>query len=84
MRACTAKLALQFDPCHNHHSEKIKELRQPGNLGVLRELVYGFSEEARTRGFASLTFVRFAFVESRHKSALPQNLCQLEDVPSAR
>jgi len=23
----------------------------------------GFSEEARTRGFASLTFVRFAFVD---------------------
>ena len=38
--------------------------RQLGGLGVLREVVHGFSEEARTRGFASLTFVRLAFVEA--------------------
>ena len=37
-------------------------LRQPGDLGVLREVIAGFSEEARTRGFASLTLVRFAFI----------------------
>jgi len=37
--------------------------RQPGDLGVLRGVIYGFSEEARTRGFASLTFVSFAFVD---------------------
>ena len=38
------------------------ESRQPGDLGVLRGVIHGFSEEARTLGFASLTFVRFAFV----------------------
>ena len=37
-------------------------LWQPGDLGVLREVIDGFSEEARTRGFASLSFLRFAFV----------------------
>ena len=36
--------------------------RQLGDLGVLRGVNNGFSEEARTRGFASLTLVRFAFV----------------------
>ena len=36
--------------------------RQPGDLGVLRGVINGFSKEARTRGFASLTLVRFAFV----------------------
>ena len=35
---------------------------QPGDLEVLRGVVRGFSEEARTRGSASLTLVRFAFV----------------------
>jgi len=39
-------------------------LRQLGDLGVLREVFHGFSEEARTRGFASLTLVRFAFIEA--------------------
>ena len=37
--------------------------RQPGDLGVLRGVIDGFSEEARTRDFASLTLVRFAFFE---------------------
>jgi hypothetical protein len=36
--------------------------RQPGDLGVLRGVIHGFSEEARTLGFASLTLVRFAFI----------------------
>ena len=35
---------------------------QPGDLGVLRGVMNGFSEEARTRGFASLTLVSFAFI----------------------
>ena len=39
----------------------IGEVRQPGDLGVLRGVIRGFSEEARTRGFASLSFLRFAF-----------------------
>ena len=39
-----------------------KQIWQPGCLGVLRGVGDGFSEEARTRGVASLTFVRFAFV----------------------
>jgi hypothetical protein len=38
--------------------------RQPGDLGVLRGVIGGFSEEARTRGFAPLTFVRFAFANN--------------------
>ena len=37
-------------------------LRQPGDLGVLRGVADGVAEEARTRGFAPLTLVRFAFV----------------------
>jgi hypothetical protein len=40
-------------------------LWQLGDLGVLREVFHGFSEEARTRGFASLAFARFALVEYR-------------------
>jgi hypothetical protein len=36
----------------------------PGDLGALRGVVNGFSEEARTRGFASLTLVRFAIVRA--------------------
>jgi len=40
-------------------------LRQLGDLGVLREVFHGFSEEARTRGFAPLTLVRFAFVVAK-------------------
>jgi hypothetical protein len=37
--------------------------RQPGDLGVLRGVAECVAEEARTRGIASLTLVRFAFVE---------------------
>ena len=39
-----------------------KKLRQSGGLGILRGVIHGFSEEARTRDVASLTFVRFAFI----------------------
>jgi hypothetical protein len=39
-----------------------EEFRQPGDLGVLRGVAGGVAEEARTRGFASLTLVRFAFI----------------------
>jgi hypothetical protein len=35
---------------------------QSGDLGVLRGVAEGVAEEARTRDFASLTLVRFAFV----------------------
>jgi len=42
--------------------EFIQHVRQPGDLWVLRGVIGGFSEEARTRSFASLTLVRFAFV----------------------
>ncbi len=37
-------------------------VRQPGDLRVLREVFYGFSKEARTRGFPSPSFGRFGFV----------------------
>ncbi len=36
--------------------------RQPGDLGVLREVFHGFSEEARTRGFPSPPFGGFGFI----------------------
>ena len=36
--------------------------QQPGDLGVLRGAFRGCSEEARTRGFTSLTLAGFAFV----------------------
>ena len=32
---------------------------------ALREVIHGFSEEARTRGFASLGFPKFAFVSAK-------------------
>ena len=35
---------------------------QPSRLRVLRGVVEGVAEEARTRGFASLGFPRFAFI----------------------
>ncbi len=38
---------------------------KPGDLGILRGDLECVSEEARTRGFASLTLVRFAFVGVR-------------------
>ena len=34
---------------------------QPGDLGVLREVIRGFSEKARTRGFPSTSFGGFGF-----------------------
>jgi len=37
------------------------QYRQPGGLGVLREVFHGFSEEARTRGFPSPSFGGFGF-----------------------
>jgi hypothetical protein len=40
-------------------------LWQPGDLGVLRGVAEGVAEEARTRGFASLAFARFAFLKTR-------------------
>ena len=33
-----------------------------GDLGVLRGAIHSFSEEARTRGFASLVLASYAFV----------------------
>ncbi len=35
---------------------------------VLREVFLGFSEEARTRGFASLALARFAYVNVAYKA----------------
>jgi hypothetical protein len=36
--------------------------REPGGLWVLRGVIHGFSEEARTLGFASQPFGWFAFI----------------------
>ena len=41
-------------------SESAGGSRQPGILGVLRGVAECVAEEARTRGFASLAFARFA------------------------
>jgi hypothetical protein len=38
-------------------------VRQPGDLGVLRDVAEGVAEEARTRGFASPALARFAFIK---------------------
>ena len=38
------------------------DLRQPGDLGVLRGVAGGVAEEARTRGFASQALAGFAFI----------------------
>jgi hypothetical protein len=46
-------------------------LWRPGDLGVLRGVAEGVAKEARTRGFASQTFVRFAFVDRRILSQHP-------------
>ena len=46
---------------------------------VLREVFHGFSEEARTRGFAPLSFLRFAFFGTRVQ--LRKVLCQFWNVP---
>ncbi len=42
--------------------------RQPGDLGVLREVFRGFSEEARTRGIASPALAGFAFVANNYRA----------------
>ncbi len=41
--------------------------RQLGDLGVLQGAFHGFSEEARTCGFASMTLIRFAFVRQEFR-----------------
>ena len=41
-----------------------KQAWQPGDLGVLRGVAECVAEEARTRGFASLTFASFAFIRN--------------------
>ena len=48
---------------------------------VLRGVIHGFSEEARTRGFASLTLVRFAFIGCDCIYALTGESRQFGDVP---
>ncbi len=42
--------------------ELSQQVRAARRSWVLRGVIHGFSEEARTRGYASLTLVRFAFV----------------------
>jgi len=43
----------------------VRELRQPGDLGIHRGVTGGVAEEARIRGFASPAFAGFAFICSR-------------------
>ncbi len=46
--------------------------RQLGDLGVLREVFHGFSEEARTRGFPSPPFGGFGFVTDVNQTDVRQ------------
>jgi hypothetical protein len=46
--------------------------RQPGGLGVLRGGAECVAEEARTRGFASQTLVRFAFIAADYRTFRPR------------
>jgi len=54
-----------------------QRLRQHGDLGVLRGVIHGFSEEARTRSFASLTLVRFAFVGCDYPSCANRRIASM-------
>ena len=45
-------------------------VRQLGDLGVLRGVIHGFSEEARTRGFPSPSLGGFGFVVSCCRSLI--------------
>ncbi len=47
--------------CYATSFSATSESRQPGGLGVLREVFHGFSEEARTRGFPSPSLGGFGF-----------------------
>jgi hypothetical protein len=67
--------------CVNKPREADKQHRQPGYLGVLRRVAEGVAEEARTRGIASLTFIRFAFIDVTTLFELMQQTNQFEDVP---
>jgi hypothetical protein len=55
--------------------------RQLGDLGVLRGVVNRFSEEARTRGIASLVFTRFAFIEYGADLIVDGKSRQFGDIP---
>jgi hypothetical protein len=54
--------------------------RQPGGLGVLRGVIHGFSEEARTRGFASPALAGFAFIDQIAINAGPGESRQFGEV----
>ena len=49
---------------------------------VLRGVIVGFSEEARTRGFASLILTRFAFRYTVERMVSGPVRCQFWQVPS--
>ena len=51
-----------MDVCCSAPRLAIETLRQPSRLTVLREVIRGFSEEARTRGFPSPSLGGFGFV----------------------
>ncbi len=57
---CSNSLVFRF--AFDVSSKTSHRLRQLGGLRVLRGVVRGVAEEARTRGFASLGFPRFALV----------------------
>ncbi len=53
---------VSLDPRHLACRGSAGGVGQPGGLRVLRDVAGGVAEEARTRGFASLSLGRFAFV----------------------
>jgi hypothetical protein len=63
-------------PFHRHLLTQEKHMgyrrkRQPGDLGVLRGVAGGVAEEARTRGFPSLSFGRVGFINFRFVASTP-------------
>ena len=73
------RLSREIVNLHNPaESDYVHLNRQPGDLGVLRGVIHGFSEEARTRGFASLALARFAFIGCDYR------LCGSDRIASIR
>jgi hypothetical protein len=52
----------------------------PGYLGIRWDVIHVFSAEARTRGFVSLTSVRFAFIDVTELGAVLEKPRQFGDV----
>lgn len=47
-----------------HKLQSMPVNRQPADLGILRHVAGGVTEEARIGGFASLTLAKFALIKT--------------------